>query len=198
MSSILLFSGGMDSMAIAAWKSPDWLLTIDYGQRPFVGEARAAAAGAKALGIQHETVGVPLAGLGSGDLAGERPLALAPASDWWPFRNQFLITIAASRALVLGASELLIGTVRSDGVHADGRHGFVDAMAAVLAIQEGAVRLSAPAIGLSTAELVRLSRIDLTILAWAHSCHLSEWACGQCRGCNKHRDTWLELGRDPY
>jgi len=199
MKSMLLFSGGMDSIALAAWKRPDCLLTINYGQRPFTGEYRAAKAAADALDLRHELLEVSTASVGSGDLAGTSPADIAPASDWWPFRNQLLITLAAARAVsATGMAELLIATVRSDDVHADGRKSFVDAMDALLSVQEGGLRLRAPALELSTADLVRQSKIDLSILAWAHSCHVAEWACGACRGCNKHRETWRELGHEPY
>jgi 7-cyano-7-deazaguanine synthase len=36
------------------------------------------------------------------------------------------------------------------------------------------------------------------VLAWAHSCHISDFACGQCRGCVKHYKTWEALGWDPH
>lgn len=194
MSSVLLFSGGMDSVAMAAWKRPDLLLTIDYGQRPAVGEVRAAKVVAECLELSHEVLKIDCTALGSGDLAGIAALTIAPASDWWPYRNQLLITIAASRALSLSATELMIATVRSDGVHADGRREFIDLIDRVLAIQEGGLRLISPAIDISTAELVRKSGIDSTTLAWAHSCHVAAWSCGQCRGCNKRFEVWQELG----
>jgi 7-cyano-7-deazaguanine synthase len=36
------------------------------------------------------------------------------------------------------------------------------------------------------------------VLAWAHSCHTGVLACGRCRGCVKHYETWRELGWDAH
>lgn len=194
MSKVLLFSGGMDSTALAAWKRPELLLTIDYGQRPAAGELRAARVISEELGLPLRVVRIDCSSLGSGDLAGTTALNLAPASDWWPFRNQLLITLAASIAVAEGADELMIASVRSDEVHADGRSTFVEAMDRLLLLQEGNLRLSAPALMMSTAELVRASGIMSSVLAWGHSCHVAPWACGQCRGCYKHMQVNRELG----
>jgi 7-cyano-7-deazaguanine synthase len=81
----------------------------------------------------------------------------------------------------------------------DGTPAFVEAIGQVMALQEGALTVEAPAIGLTTVELVRRSAIPHAVLAWAHSCHRAQVACGQCRGCNKYFDAWRELndGVDP-
>jgi len=42
MSDLLLLSGGIDSVAIAAWKRPEICLTIDYGQRSARAEIRSS------------------------------------------------------------------------------------------------------------------------------------------------------------
>lgn len=90
---------------------------------------------------------------------------------------------------------LYIGTVRSDGQnHADGTLQFVNRMDELMALQEGGLRVSAPAIELSTAELVQQARVPPSFLSWAHSCHKANIACGDCRGCNKYRSTYVELG----
>jgi 7-cyano-7-deazaguanine synthase len=114
MSTAILLSGGMDSVAIAFWKRPELAVTIDYGQRPAAAEMRAASAVADALGIKHLKVTVPAGELGSGDLAGSPPLSLAAKPEWWPYRNQLLVTIAAAKVLPLGARKLLIGTLAAD------------------------------------------------------------------------------------
>jgi 7-cyano-7-deazaguanine synthase len=183
----------MDSAALAAREAPDLLVTIDYGHCAAEGELRAASTLAQCLRLSHEILQVDCSDIGSGDLAGSAPLPFAPASDWWPFRNQFLITVAAGRAITIGADRLLIGTVRSDAVHEDGRPEFIEAMDSLLRMQEGRLRLVAPAITLTTVELIRSAGLDASLLAWAHSCHKAPWSCGQCRGCQKRRDVWSEL-----
>ena len=90
------------------------------------------------------------------------------------------------RAVGQGVTRLLLGAVASDAAHADGRAEFVAALDAVLALQEGGLRLEAPAMTMTTAELVRHSDVPRSLLAWAHSCHTGPFACGVCRGCQKH------------
>src|SRR5262249_594846 len=107
MTTALLLSGGMDSAAMAWWKHPDLAITIDYGQLAAEAELRASAAICHELGIRHSTVRVDCRALGSGDMAGQPADAHAPASDWWPYRNQMLITFAAMRCIALGATQLL-------------------------------------------------------------------------------------------
>src|SRR3546814_5423621 len=111
---------------------------------------------------------------------------MAPVPEWWPFRNQLILTIAGAVALHLNETELMIGALRTDGVHADGRPEFIEMISALMQMQEGGLRVSAPAIELSAAELVRISGIPQSVLGWAHSCHTGNLACGQCRGCVKH------------
>ncbi len=186
MRTALLLSGGMDSIAIAWWKRPDVAITIDYGQLPAHAEIAASAAVAGRLNIEHHVITVDCKSLGSGDMAGIAANDHAPASDWWPYRNQMLITIAAMKAISLGVQQLLIGSVLSDQSHRDGTPEFVSAMSELLALQEGRMTILAPAIELSTIELIRLSGVTDTELAWAHSCHKSDVPCGNCRGCNKY------------
>jgi 7-cyano-7-deazaguanine synthase len=194
----ILLSGGMDSLCIAAWKKPSIAYTIDYGQTPANGEIRAAIGISKYLNIPHVLLKVDCAEIGSGDLAGTLPLACAPATDWWPFRNQLLITIAAARALKDGVSELLFGSVKGDQTHVDGSAEFFNLIEKLLMIQEGNLRVTAPALPFTTAELIRKVDVPFELLAWSHSCHSSEFACGQCRGCVKHAAVMRELGFHDY
>lgn len=194
----LLLSGGMDSVSIAWWKRPDVAITVDYGQRPAEAEIAAAGAVCKALGIRHEVVRADCSSLGSGDMAGQPPAAIAPVPEWWPFRNQLVLTLAGIAAVKLGVTHLMIGALATDGTHADGRPEFVEAMSKVMSLQEGGITVSAPAIGLTAVELVKTSGIPREVLAWAHSCHVANFACGQCRGCVKHYQTWEALGWDPH
>lgn len=198
MSEALLLSGGMDSVAIAYWRKPSLAITIDYGQQPAAGEIRAARSVCKALSIEHCTVTTNIAQLGSGDLAGNAPSNIAPASEWWPYRNQFLITLGGMTCLPRGIETLLIGALRTDGFHIDGTPRFIDAMNMLFDLQEGTLAIVAPAIALDAVELVRTAGVPIEILSWAHSCHTAEHACGFCRGCRKHYETMQALGYEPY
>lgn len=189
----LLLSGGMDSISVAFWKRPEIAITIDYGQRAAEAEIAAAGQVAKEIGMQHEIIAIDCRAIGSGDMAGNDALDVAPVPEWWPFRNQLLLTFAAARGIVLGVTELITGSVSSDGTHADGRPEFYEAMDRMTALQEGGIRISAPALDITTAELVRRSGVPRDILAWAHSCHTGNLACGQCRGCVKHYQVTKEI-----
>lgn len=194
MSELLLLSGGIDSLALAVWRKPIRCLTIDYGQRPARAEIAASAQVCQALGIRHDVLTVPLHLVGSGALAGTQQAPVSPHPEFWPFRNQFLITLGAMAALRHGLTQVMVGSVKSDCRHVDGSPGFIAAMAGLLAHQEGAITLDAPAIGLSSAELVQISGIPPDLLGWAHSCHTADIACGQCPGCHKHSETMQALG----
>lgn len=190
----LLLSGGMDSVSIAWWLRPDVGITVDYGQLAAAGEIAAASVVCRQLEIEHRIISIDCRNLGSGDMAGVGASNHAPASDWWPYRNQLLVTFAAMKAIELGVKKLLLGTVKSDARHRDGAPEFVSAMSRLLSLQEGELSVEAPAIAYSSAELVRLAQIPFEVLAWAHSCHKAEVACGDCRGCNKYFETFRDLG----
>lgn len=198
LTSALLLSGGMDSIAVAFWKRPALAITVNYGQRPAEAEIEAAGAVARALSVEHAVLSIDCSSIGSGDLAGRPELRIAPVKEWWPYRNQLLVTLAAAHALSRGISTLLIGTVASDSVHADGTPQFVKLLSTLMEMQEGNVRIEAPAAELDSVELIRRSGVPADVLAWAHSCHVSNLACGRCRGCAKHFNTTRGLGIGPY
>jgi 7-cyano-7-deazaguanine synthase len=178
----------MDSLSIAWWMRPAVAITVDYGQLPAQAEKAAATAVCAHLGIEHHIVTIDCRALGSGDMAGASANEHAPASDWWPYRNQMLITFAVMKAISLGVQKLLIGTVKSDGLHLDGTPQFVSAISQLVALQEGGIVVEAPAIELSTEELIAVATVPRAFLAWAHSCHKANTPCGNCRGCNKYFD----------
>lgn len=173
-------------------------LTIDYGQLAAPGEVAASSAVCASLGIHHEVIRVDCSHLGSGDMAGSNPSPLAPVPEWWPYRNQLLVTLGGMAGLRLSIKELMLGTVASDEVHADGTIDFIKGLSALMGMQEGGMRVTAPAQHLTAVELVRTSEVPREILAWAHSCHVSHVACGMCRGCVKHYLTLEALGYEPY
>lgn len=198
MNVALLLSGGMDSVALAYWKRPGLAYTIDYGQLAARGETRAATAVCAALGIRHRVLRASCAALGSGDMAGTARLALAPMPEWWPFRNQLLATLAGGAAIADGVKELMFGAIRTDEAHIDGRPEFFERISDLLEMQEGGIRVTAPALAMDAVQLVIASGIPMEILAWSHSCHVAEYACGRCRGCAKHADTMKKLGYGDY
>lgn len=190
----MLLSGGMDSVALAYWKRPDIAMTIDYGQRPARAEVAAAALVAAELGVMHEIVTVDCSALGSGLLAGTEALAGSPSPEWWPFRNQLLVTFALMRLAGTDTDELMLGTVASDHVHADGTKLFYEAINGLVSTQEFRPLISSPAIELTTADLVERSQVPSELLLWSHSCQVDDWACGLCRGCQKRLSVLQDVG----
>lgn len=193
MTQALLFSGGMDSTALAWMLRPEHAITIDYGQRPAEGEIRAARVIAGELGIRHHLLRIDCSPLGSGDLVGMPPLGIAPVREWWPFRNQLLITLAAAALIPFEVKTLLLGAVRGDEVHFDGSAEFVRLADDLVSAQEGRMRVAAPAIGWDEDELIARSGVPLSLLAWSHSCHTAAVACGNCRGCAKQERSFRRL-----
>ena len=85
-------------------------------------------------------------------MAGAAPSEHAPATEWWPYRNQFLITVAAMKCHQLGVTELMIGALRTDGFHIDSTEQFYEELNKLLLMQEGDLAISTPAIEFSAAE----------------------------------------------
>lgn len=193
---LLLLSGGLESTALAAWRRPALTLTIDYGQAPAVGELIASAAVCRELGLDHHALRVDCAELGSGLLAAAEPAAVAPSPEWWPYRNQLLVTLAAGWGLARGATSITVGSVVGDGErHTDGTAAFYAALDTVVGIQEGGLRVEVPAVEMTSEQLIELSGVSDEVLGWTHSCHRTNLACGVCPGCAKRRDVLTRMGR---
>jgi 7-cyano-7-deazaguanine synthase len=202
---LLLLSGGQDSAALASWFRPPGCLTVNYGQRPFRGELRAATAIAAALNLTAFTVECDLSEIGSGLLAREasqpsecaaKPSSPSPSPEWWPYRNQLLATIASAWALTRGYDVIVMGSVAGDAErHIDGGAEFYVSLDTVTAMQEGGIRIVAPALTLTSTELIEASGIGDGVLAYAHSCHVADYACGYCPGCVKQETVLRSLGR---
>lgn len=192
--SALLLSGGMDSSSIAFVEKPKYAININYGQKSALAEKKAALAICKIVGIELIELDIDCSVLGSGDLNGTEVLSIGAKSDWWPFRNQLIITLAAAKAVELGCNKLLIGTVASDGHHKDGTVEFIRLMNDLVSYQEGGLSISAPAIDSDIVSYIKRNEVPLELLALTHSCHKANLPCCQCRGCYKHQNTMEDLG----
>ena len=131
--------------------------------------------------------------LGSGDLINQEALDLSPSPEWWPYRNQLLVTLACMKGIALGVTELMTASVKSDAFHKDGTPEFYRLIDNLMTYQEGVIKISSPCIDMTSVELVGQSAIPDSLLHWAHSCHTSNVPCGHCRGCNKYRQVMYEL-----
>ncbi len=190
----LLLSGGIDSTALFWWKRPAIAYTIDYGHSAAAAEVRAAKTICEKLRCVHHVIRIDLASLGCGPLAGRKSSSLSQSKEWWPFRNQLLLTVAGMHAVQHGVNQLLIGTVRSDSRHADGTPVFVRQISQVMSQQEGGLEVVAPAITLDTIQLVMKSKLPLALVLQTHSCHQGNTHCCQCPGCMKRLKVFERLG----
>jgi len=192
----ILLSGGLDSLSLCYWKKPEVAFTVNYGQKAAEAEIRAAEKICKDLKIRHKIINVDMREIGSGDLLSSTSSKVAPKSDWWPFRNQLILTTVCGYILSnnIPVKKLLFGTVNNDSYHKDGTQRFFDLFNELLKFQEGEIEVVTSAIELTSTELIQKSNVSLEKLSWGHSCHKSNYACGQCRGCLKHQNTMDELG----
>lgn len=198
---LLLFSGGLDSTAIAATLRPKLLLFVDYGQRPASAELTAATNVARVLELPLKAVTLGIGAFGSGLLHDENASTIsdAPSPEWWPYRNQFLATAGAAVALQHECSAVALGSVKSDGErHKDGTPDFYEKLDGLIAYQEGSIRVTAPAIGLTTEELLDKSSLGEEVLGWTTSCHRSNLPCGNCPGCWKRQRVLATIGIPGY
>lgn len=183
---VLLLSGGLDSAALAALIRPSLTLFVDYGQKARDAEARAARAVASHLKLRFLVATLPLGDFGGGLMHDDTPMAAAPSPEWWPFRNQFLATAGAAIAVRHQLSKVALASVRGDGDrHVDGSPSFYEHLDVVMRMQEGAVRVEAPAIRFSTVELLRQVGAERSLIGWTVSCHRANEPCGDCPGCWK-------------
>lgn len=186
----------MDSIALAYWKRPKYAFTINYGQKPAKSEIKAAEQISSYLGIEHHIINVDCSNLGSGDMNSTLPLSISPITEWWPYRNQLLVTLACMKGLSYGITELLVGSVLTDTSHKDGSIEFYSKLTDLIEYQEGSIKVSAPAIQMNTIELIEKSKIPISLLLWAHSCHTSNEPCMNCNGCKKYLHTLQSIGID--
>jgi 7-cyano-7-deazaguanine synthase len=180
-------SGGLDSSALAWWLRPEVCITVDYGQKAAQGERAAASALCAEMRLTHRLIEVDLSALGSGAMAGRPTAPGGAAAEFWPYRNQMLITLAGMLLQPTGVTEVLVGAVATDR-HADGRAAFFRAIDRTMRMQEGGIRVQAPARRWSSVTLLKRTAFPEDLLGLTFSCHVHEYACGQCAGCEKHRE----------
>ena len=204
---VVLLSGGLDSATTLAIAGAEGhachALSVAYGQR-HAAELEAAARIALALGArEHRTVDVDLGQFGGSALTDRRiavPMkGLAPGipATYVPARNTVMLSLALAWAEVLGARDIF------DGVNAVDYSGYPDcrpeyiaafeAMAnlATKAAVEGArLRIRAPLIALSKAEIIRRGTalgVDYGLTVSCYQADASGAACGLCDSCRLRR-----------
>jgi 7-cyano-7-deazaguanine synthase len=212
---VVLLSGGLDSttaLAIARAEGHEcFALTVKYGQLHQV-ELDAAARVAAALGArEHRVVAVDLSPIAVSALttisiavpkdrsldeigaAGDVPATYVPA------RNTVLLALALAWAETLGAQDIYVGVnVLDASGYPDCRPEFVRAFEALaqVATRSGGIRIHAPLIEMTKAQIIERG-IALGIdYAITHSCYdpVNGAACGRCDACALRRKGFAEAG----
>jgi 7-cyano-7-deazaguanine synthase len=210
-SAVVLLSGGMDSATCLAIARAEGYrthaLSVDYGQRHRA-ELEAAAFLARALGAaSHRVVRVDLAALGGSALTDDlevpkdrqdAEIAAGIPVTYVPARNTVLLAVALAAAESLDADAIHVGVNAVDfSGYPDCRPAFLDAFRRLSAVatkrgvQGRPIRIEAPLLEASKAEIVRRA-FDLDVpLAHTLSCYDPEpgpeegtWRhCRRCDAC---------------
>ncbi len=212
---VVLLSGGLDSATAAAIARSEgfelFALTVAYGQRHGV-EIDAARAVGRSLGAaRHVELPVDLSVFGGSaltdriDVPKDRDLASAdiPAT-YVPARNTVFLSLAMAWAEAVGARDIYIGVNALDySGYPDCRPEFIDAFErlAALATRAGVegerLRIHAPLIRMTKAEIIRRG-LELHVdYALTHSCYDPDAAgepCGRCDSCRLRAKGFAEAG----
>lgn len=189
----VLLSGGVDSMCLTYGLRPEIAYTIDYGQVVAEREIYVSKYVCDILDIEHKIIKADCRHLGSGNLAGKEMLVQSPSEEWWPFRNQLLITLALMEGIKDGVKELHLASVKSDEFHTDGTSEFYKLINDLVSYQEGNISIKCLTLDYFSHEVALKYKVPLDMLSLAHSCHVSNQACGYCSGCEKQQRFRFEL-----
>ncbi|MEP6914101.1 MAG: 7-cyano-7-deazaguanine synthase QueC [Acidobacteriota bacterium] len=216
---VLLLSGGLDSYTAGAMARADgyelYALTIRYGQVHAV-EVIAARNVARDLAVaRHIELDVDLAAFGGSALVGDgaipkdRELESATIpSTYVPARNTIFLSLALGWAEVVGAEAIVLGVNALDySGYPDCRPEYLEAFErlAALATKAGVegrpLRLLAPLLRLSKADIVRRGAALGLCYGLTHSCYdpaPSGQPCGRCDSCRLRARGFQEAGvEDP-
>ncbi len=201
---VLLLSGGLDSYTAGAIAKADryelYALSVRYGQ-VHAREMEAARDVAKALGVmRHLELDVPLSKIGGSALLGDGAIPKDRAIDahdipvtYVPARNTVFLSLALAWAEVTGAEAIVIGVNALDySGYPDCRPEYLRAFERVAALATKAgvegrpLRILAPLIDLSKAEIIRRGLALGVDYGLTHSCYDPQpdgSPCGRCDSC---------------
>ncbi len=219
---ICLLSGGLDSSTCLAFAKREgfevYALSFDYGQRHRI-ELESAARVANAIGVAaHRTAVFDLRMFGGSALTSETEVPKGRSAHemsreipvtYVPARNTIFLSFALAWAETLDASDIFIGVNALDySGYPDCRPEFLHAFERMANMAtksgvEGRMRLKihAPLLEKSKADIVRLA-VELGVdLSLTHSCYdpdESGRACAECDSCQLRAKGFAEAGvRDP-
>ncbi len=210
---VVLLSGGLDSATVLAIARAEGYachsLSFDYGQTHRA-ELRAAESIAHALGaMEHKVIRLNLREIGGSALTDERIAVPRQPSEgipvtYVPARNTIFLSLALAWAEVLEAQDIFIGVNAVDySGYPDCRPEYIRAFESLanLATKAGVegrrLRLHAPLIQLSKAEIIRRGLALGVDYAMTTSCYDADdegRACGHCDACRLRRQGFAEAG----
>ena len=214
MKAIALLSGGLDSYTAAAAVGAEGYelsaLTVRYGQ-VHAAEIEAARRVAKSLRIsRHLELDVNLAAFGGSSLVGDGPIPKhqGPASDipstYVPARNTIFLSLALAFAEVTAAEAIVIGVNALDySGYPDCRPEYLEAFErlSTLGTRAGVegrpLRILAPLLHLTKAEIIRLGTTLGLDYGITHSCYSPTkigGPCGACDSCRLRAKGFAEAG----
>lgn len=212
---LVLLSGGIDSAVCLFMAALDvggervTALTFDWGQRCRAEERAASLALANAAGVgRHRILEVRFPYDGILTMEGrDVPLDRTPgeigeggtAPTYFPGRNLVLLAYAFGIAFDEGAASVYFGPNALDAAgYPDCRPEFVRAMelASSLALDEPGIRLEAPLLGMSKAQVVQAGEglgvpWEITFSCYAPVAGLP---CGRCDSCILRADAFRQAG----
>lgn len=209
---VVLVSGGMDSavvLAIARARGFEtYALSVRYGQRHSA-ELDAAARNAVSLGAAaHKVVEVDLRSIGGSALTADIDVPEAPSEGipvtYVPARNTIMLSVALGWAEVLGARDLFCGVNAVDySGYPDCRPEFIAAferlanLATKAGVEEGGLKVHAPLIAMSKADIVveglRLG-VDFAQTVSCYQANAEGRACGRCDACRLRTEGFAKAG----
>jgi 7-cyano-7-deazaguanine synthase len=210
---VVLLSGGLDSTTTLALAREQgyalYALSLDYGQRHHaeLAAARAVAAhlGALELRVMRLDMGA-YAGSALTDASiavPESPSEGIPVT-YVPARNTIMLSLALGWAEVLDGDAVFIGVNALDySGYPDCRPEFIAAYqqladtATKRAIEGRPIRIEAPLIHMSKAEIVLLGQrlgVDYGLTVSCYQADESGRACGRCDSCRLRRQGFEEAG----
>lgn len=209
----MLISGGLDSatvLAIARQRGHRChALSFDYGQRHRV-ELDAARRVAAELGAaEHRILALPIGDFGGSALTDpaiavpEQPAGGIPVT-YVPARNTVFLACALGFAEVLGARDIYIGVNAVDySGYPDCRPEFIAAfeqvanLATRAAVEGARIRIHAPLIELSKAEIIRRGAalgVDYSTTVSCYQPDAEGRACGRCDACRLRHGGFRQAG----
>jgi len=215
---VCLLSGGLDSSTCLAFARREgyacYALSFDYGQR-HKRELEAAARMAAHFGAErHHVAKIGLDAFGGSALTADIAVPKARSTEemghgipitYVPARNTIFLSFALAWAEVLGSADIFIGVNALDySGYPDCRPEFIQAFEGManLATKAGVegrtrLRIHAPLLELSKAEIVRLAHELDVPFGMTHSCYdpgAGGRPCGQCDSCLLRRKGFEEAG----